>query len=566
MKSTTTWSDALRVASICALGLSSCGGGSEPAPKPGNSTATQAEEPTFVEVAAEVGVDFTHVYANEQRYWFPELASGALALLDYDGDGDLDLYCVQAGDCMAGEAVSAANVLYRNDGMRFTDVTAEAGVGDTGYGNGVATGDYDGDGDVDIYVGNLAANVLYRNDGDGSFTDVTAEAGVGNEKWTVSSGFFDYDADGDLDLFMVNNVNWTPIIETECETNYGVRDYCSPGNYNAPSVDTLYRNDGGGKFTDVTAESGIDKGVGVGWGVAAADYDGNGTLDFYVANDGMANLLWLNDGEGHFTDGALLAGCALNMNGTAEAGMGVQSLDVENDGDIDLFMTHMHNETNTFYLNKKGVFTDRTSATGLGVASLVYTGFGMGFQDFDLDGELDLYVANGRVGLTPPHLSESDPYAEPNQLFFGKGKGKFREARGGPTTPELLGTSRAAAFGDLDNDGDIDVVYLDWAAPVKVLENRAERKGSWVGFRCVGPKGGDAIGATVEMVSAGRSQFRRCDPCYSFCAANDPRVHYGLGSAKTADEVHVTWPTGERETFGPFAAGAYHDLRQGQGR
>jgi hypothetical protein len=170
------------------------------------------------------------------------------------------------------------------------------------------------------------------------------------------------------------------------------------------------------------------------------------------------------------------------------------------------------------------------------------------------------------VGFTPPHLSESDPYAEPNQLFFGKGNGKFREAQGGPTSEELLGTSRAAAFADYDNDGDIDLVYLDWAAPVKLLENRGERRGSWVGFRLLGPHGSDAIGASVELKAAGRSQFRRCDPCYSFCAANDPRVHFGLGSAGEVDEVRVVWPTGETETFGPFAAGAYHELRQGQGR
>ncbi|MCB9914024.1 MAG: CRTAC1 family protein [Planctomycetes bacterium] len=561
-------------AALAAQGLLGCGGGDAPAPTspssraPGNAPAAPAAQspPTFVEAAAKWGVDFTHVYAHEQRFWFPELASGALALFDYDGDGDLDLYCVQAGDCKAGEVVTEGNVLYRNDGGHFTDVTAEAGVGDTGYGHGVAVGDYDNDGDLDLYVANLYANVLYRNDGDGTFTDVTAQAGVGLDKWTVSCGFFDYDRDGDLDLFAVNNVNWSPIVEMKCETNYGVQDYCSPGNYNAPSVDTLYRNEGDGTFTDVTESSGISKGTGVGWGVAAADFNLDGWIDFYVTNDGMANLLWLNDQKGGFTDRALLLGCALNVNGTAEAGMGVQAVDVENDGDVDLFMTHMHNETNTFYLNKKGVFTDRTAATGLGVTSLLYTGFGMGFHDFDLDGELDLYIANGRVGLTPPHLSEQDPYAEPNQLYFGLGDGKFREDTRGPTAKKLLGTSRAAAFGDIDDDGDVDLVYMDWAAPVKLLENVGERRGGWIGFRVVGPHGSDALGATVEVVAGGRSQFRRCDPCYSFCSANDTRVHYGLGPAQSVEEVHVTWPTGERETFGPFEAGRYHTLRQGTGR
>ncbi len=551
--------------------LTACGGG-EGTESSGAGATTSPEvevpksSPFFVDVTAAWGVDFTHIYGNEKRFWFPELASGALALFDYDDDGDLDLYCVQAGDCKEGEVSPGANVLYRNDGGRFTDVTSEAGVGDDGYGHGVAIGDYDGDGDTDLYVGNVGADVLYRNEGDGSFTDVTQDAGLGSTMWTASCGFFDYDSDGDLDLFVVNNLNWSPVIETHCETDYGARDYCSPGNYNAPTVDILYRNEGDGRFVDVTESSGISAGNGVGWGVAAADFNGDGALDFYVTNDGMANLLWMNDGEGHFTDNALLAGAALNMNGTAEAGMGVQVVDIENDGDPDLFMTHMQNETNTFYLNKKGFFTDRTSTTGLGASSLPYTGFGMGFHDFDMDGELDLYIANGRVGLTPPFLSEADPYVDPNQLFLGLGKGKFKEVAHGGTAEEVLGTSRAAAFGDIDNDGDIDLVYMDRDAPVKMLENRAPRRGSWVGFRLVGPHGSDAIGAIVELKAGGRSQYRRCDPCYSFCSANDPRVHFGLGTTQQVDEVRVTWPTGEEESFGPFEVGEYHDLRQGSGR
>lgn len=521
----------------------------------------------FDEIASESGVDFTHIYGEEQRFWFPELASGGLGLIDFDGDGDLDLYCVQAGNYTENGAENRfGNVLYRNDDGNFIDITDAAGVGDRGYGHGVAAGDYDNDGDVDLYVANLRANVLYRNEGDGTFIDVSLAAGVAIEQWTASCGFFDYDSDGDLDLFLVNNINWSPEIEVQCETHFGARDYCSPGNYNAPTVDTLLRNEGDGSFTDVTESSGISKSVGVGWAVAASDFDGNGALDFYVTNDGMANVMWMNDGEGHFVDRALIAGCALSMNGTAEAGMGVQVFDAENDGDSDLFMTHLHNETNTFYLNKGGLFTDRTSATGLGPASLLYTGFGMGFHDFDLDGEIDLFVANGRVGLTPPHLSESDPFAEPNQLFLGQGQGRFQEAKARLTEGELLGTSRAAAFGDIDNDGDIDLVYMDWGSSVKVLENRAERAGHWVGFRLVGPYGSDAIGAAVKVVAAGRSQYRRCDPCYSFCSTNDPRVHLGLGNAAQVSEVHVTWPNGELEVFGPFEADRYHSLSQGSGR
>ena len=538
-----------------ALQLSACGAG------------LGAERPWFEEVAADSGLDFVHVHAHTQRFWIPEISPSGVAFLDYDADGWLDVYCVQAGDVQpeVGRELER-NRLYRNDGDgTFTDVTEQAGVADAGYGHGCASGDYDNDGDVDLYVTNLRGNVLYRNNGDATFTDVTSEAGVGETKWSTAASFLDYDRDGDYDLFVVNNLNWSSDIEIPCKSAYAEDDYCNPKNYHAPSQDTLFRNDGDGTFTDVTVETGIAAGTGIGLGIACADYDGDGDVDVYVANDSVPNLLWINDGRGHFRNDALLLGCAVNMSGVPEAGMGVQAVDVENDGDWDLFMTHVREESNTFYLNEGGMFEDRTPATGLSVASTVYTGFGVAFHDFDHDGALDLFVANGRVDLWRPRFSEERPFDEPNQLFRGLGGGEFDELEGGPTGRRLLGASRAAAFGDYDNDGDVDVLYSDLHEPIRLLRNEAPKRGEWIGLRLVNSHGSDALGAVVRIQTGARVQYRTCHTSYSYGAANDPRVHFGLGDATGASEVLVTWPGGERERFGALAAGAYHTLRQGGG-
>jgi len=518
----------------------------------------------FEEVALESGLDFVHVHVHEQRFWIPEISPGGVAFLDYDGDGWLDVYCVQAGDPAADATDLERNRLYRNRGDgTFIDVTAAAGVADDGYGHGCATGDYDGDGDVDLYVTNLRANVLYRNDGDGTFSDVSAASGTGETKWSTACSFTDYDGDGDLDLFVVNNLNWSPEVELECRSSHAERDYCNPKNYNLPSQDTLFRNEGNGTFTDVTELSGIATGTGIGLGVAVADYDGDGDVDLYVANDSVPNLLWINDGAGRFKNCALILGCAVNASGASEAGMGVQAIDVENDGDWDLFMTHVREETNTFYLNTDGLFADTTAATGLSAPSRSHTGFGMGFHDFDHDGALDLFVANGRVDLWRPYFRDDLPYAEPNQVFRGAGGGRFEEIDAG--IRNLVGTSRGAAFGDYDNDGDVDVVYVDLHAPARLLRNVAPKVGCWIGFRLLDRRGSDALGAVVRVETEDGPQYRLCHTAYSYCAANDPRVHFGLGAREGVQQVLVTWPGGAREHFGAHPAGIYHALREGTG-
>ena len=546
--------------------LAACGGSNDASPAGNAKSADSAA--WFEEVAAPSGIDFVHVRSDELRYWIPETVSGGAAWLDFDGDGHLDAYLVQGGDPVPGHRQVATNKLYRNTGTGdFEDVTDAAGVAGEGYGFGCATGDYDGDGLVDLYVCNLERNLLFRNRGDGTFEEVAARAGVTEERWSSAATFVDYDRDGDLDLVVVQYLNWTPDRELPCKSSYGERSYCNPINYNSPTTDTLYRNEGDGTFTDVSRVSGISSAAGTGLGVVAADFDGDTWPDLYVTNDGMPNHLWINQRDGTFREQALLAGCAVDGSGKAEAGMGVQAVDPDNDGDWDLYMTHVREQTNTFYRNDGGGnFSDRTEATGLGRPSITFTGFGLGFHDFDHDGELDLFVANGRVGHWRPAFSEEDPFAEPNQLFRGTAPMRFEELKGWLAGQELLGTSRAAAFADYDNDGDIDILYVDAHASARLLRNVTPRRGEWIGFVPRFANGATALGAELEVRAGERTWRRLCHTAYSYCAANDPRVHVGLGAAKRVDEVRVRWPDGTSESFGPFDSGAYHPLQPGAGR
>ena len=363
--------------------------------------------PWFTEVAKEAGVVWSHHSDRSDKHRFPEIMGGGVGLLDYDGDGDLDLYLVQSGilDAPDPEAKEAAprpgNKLFRNDSSdgkwSFVDVTDEAGVGDTRYGMGVACADFDRDGDVDMYVTNVGPNVMYVNNGNGTFTDKSAKLKVGDGRWGTSAAFFDADGKNGLDLYVVNNLSWSNVIETPCVNYYGEPDYCSPNNYNAASVDVLYTFGRLG-FTDATVRSGIEAGIGNGLGLSVGDFDNDGDVDVYVANDATPNVLWANDGKGKFKDVGLAMGCAVNGEGAAEAGMGVQFIDMNSDGFLDLYMTHLRKETNTFYRNLgNGKFSDKTNTTGTNRASLDKTGFGMGFHDFNHDGVVDLLVANGAV-------------------------------------------------------------------------------------------------------------------------------------------------------------------------
>jgi hypothetical protein len=522
--------------------------------------------PWFVEEARARGLDFVHDSGQEgERLLFPEIACGGAALFDMDGDGDLDAYLVQAGSLTAPPAQRPPNRLYRNRGDgTFDDVTAGSGAGDRGYGMGAATGDCDGDGDLDLYVTNVGRNALLRNDGSGRFTDVTEASGTGHEGWGASSAFFDADGDGDLDLFVVNYLHWSPETERECFASTGERDYCAPISYQAPAESVLYRNEGDGTFTDASAAAGLRTALGNGLGVVCADLDGDGRTDVYVANDGTRNHMWKNRGDGTFREDALAAGTALDREGIAKAGMGVCAEDVDDDGDADLLVVNLAGEGDSLYRNGgDGAFTDDTVRTGLSAATRMHTRFGAGLHDFDHDGVLDLYAATGRVRRGAP-LYGADPFAEPELLLRGVAPGRFEIVPNGGTAAPMAATSRAAAFGDVDGDGDVDVLVVNRDGPAHLFMNVAPKRGHWITLDVVDRAGAPAIGARVAIeLASGRRITREVRTASSYLAANDPRLHVGLGDAQRVERVTVRWPDGAVEEFGTFTADRQWTVRRG---
>jgi hypothetical protein len=512
----------------------------------------------FREEALDRGVDYRYESGADGRYYFPEIMGGGAAVVDVDDDGDLDLYLVQGG-AVEGGGRRPGNRLLLNDGSgRFTEAMA-SGAGDRGYGMGVTAGDYDNDGDADLYVTNWGRNALLRNDGAGRFTDVTEAAGVGDPGWSTAAAFTDLDADGDLDLFVVNYLRWSIATAKSCYA-LNVRTYCGPLADDA-APDRLYRNDGDGTFTDVTATAGLAASHGSGLGIVSADFDGDGRFDVFVANDGMPNRLWVNKGDLRFDDEALLRGCAMDDHGLAKAGMGVAAGDVDDDGDQDLLVVNLVDQSDSFYRNLGTHFADHSSRVGLAVATRRYTRFGVVLADFDNDGDLDLYQANGRVKHDPEHAAP-DVFAEPNVLFeYDAG---FMPVPGPVSSPEpLVHTSRATTAGDLDNDGGMDLVVINRDARAYVLMNRASRGANWVRFRVLDASGRDAHGAVVSARVGGQRRWRSVQPAASYLSSNDPRVHFGLGSEPGVSGVQVRWPTGETGAYGDFDAGSTHVLRFG---
>jgi hypothetical protein len=554
----------IRLALLVGLTVAVAGCGGEP---PASPAQAASGPPWFEEQAAARGLSFTHRSGHHDRFLLPEIMGGGAALFDMDGDGDLDLYLVQSGDVRTPTEKASGNRLYRNRGDgTFEDVTAGSGTDVPGYGMGVAAGDYDNDGDTDLYVTNLGPNMLLQNDGSGRFRDVTAAAGVAGSGWSMSATFLDYDADGRLDLFVTRYIDWNPSSELECYSLTGVPDYCAPRNYDAPTSDLLFHNRGGGTFSDVSARAGLQASVGNGLGVVPADFDADGRIDVFVANDGTPNHLWMNQGDGRFTDRALVAGVAIDLDGAPKAGMGVHAADVDDDGDEDLLVVNLDTESDSFFRNDGRFFVDATAVAGLRMASRRFTRFGMAMLDFDNDERLDIYEANGRVGRQS-ELFSSDPYAEPNVLFRGVAGPRFEEVqpRGGTRTP-LVGTSRAAAFGDIDNDGAIDIVVVNRDGKPYVLHNVVQGRGHWTMFRVVDEHGRDAYGAELTMMVGSRSIRRDVRAAYSYLASNDPRVHVGLGRETAVRDVRVRWPDGKRERFGDVAADKVVVLRCGAGR
>ena len=537
-------------------------------------------EPWLVDEAAARGLRFEHVSGHAAgRYLMPEIMGGGGALADLDDDGLLDAYLVQSGR-LEGGATAPGNALFLNgaggEAGRFRDASAGSGADDRGYGMGAACGDADGDGDLDLYVTNTGANVLLRNEGDGRFTDVTASAGVGDAGFGASAGFADLDADGQLDLFVTNYLVWSPAAELSCHNDMGGNDYCDPANYAAPARDVVYRNRGGGRFEDVTDACGVGDLPGTGLGLSCGDFDGDGLVDVFVANDGMPDRLWSNrtgaDGVLRFEDVALAAGCALDTSGKAKAGMGVATADVDDDGDLDLLVCNLDRQTDSFFLNDgHGHFLDRTNRAGLAVASRRFTRFGVAWVDLDHDGRLDLYQANGRVRRQWRRWAE-DPYGEPDLLQVGRDGGRFDTLPGldGTAAPAAL-TGRGAALGDVDGDGAVDVLVVNRDGPARLLVNHEGRRraaagdGRWVAFDVRLPSGAPALGAVVRF-SAGERRVRGdVRTVGSYLSSHDPTVHAGLGVLEGVTDVRVTWPDGAEERFGDRAAGAVHRLVQGAG-
>jgi hypothetical protein len=522
----------------------------------------------FAEAAAEAGLAFTHEAGERGEYWLPEIIGPGAGLLDYDGDGDLDVLLLQG----AGPGGNAgAHRLFRNDlaggELRFMDVTREAGLADaTGYGMGVATGDVDGDRDVDLYVTQYGGNRLYRNDG-GRFTDVTEEAGVRDAGWSTSASFCDYDRDGDLDLYVAHYVAFAPASNKVCSGTTGQRDYCSPEAY-PPEADKLFRNEGGTRFSDASAESGIGAHAAAGLGVVCRDFDADGWPDYYVANDRTADFLWHNRGDGRFDEQGAERGAAYDGDGKPEASMGIAADDFDDDGDDDLFVTTYDPETNTLRRNDgAGDFLDVTDRFALGFPSLSYTGWGAGWIDVELDGRLDLFVVNGAIVEVESRRGRSArPYEQLNQLFRRGEDGRFalEPARGALA---LLDNGRGAAFGDLDEDGDADVVVSNNDGPVRLLVNRARRAGHWLGVALASSAPNtQGLGARVSIIRAGRPHAtRRVQTDGSYLSASDPRVIFGLARDAAIDQVVVDWPSGRRESWSGLATDRYHALVEGTG-
>ncbi|MCH8823056.1 MAG: CRTAC1 family protein [Planctomycetes bacterium] len=551
---------------ICAAGLWACEGEKQSAPVA--ETLATKSQPWFEEISDRANLKFAHESGHVERNYFPEIMAGGAALFDMDGDGDLDIYLVQSSSLTNPPEERAPNRLYKNQGDgTFIDVTQGSGADDRGYGMGVATGDYDNDGDVDLYITNVQENVLLANDGTGIFTDVTSQAGVGNTSWSTSAAFVDIDLDGDLDLFVANYVHWNLNDDVACRSNSGELDYCSPNSYDAPIPDVLYLNNGDGTFTDISLQAGFRSAFGNGLGVVCGDVDGNGLPDIFVANDQMPNQLWINIDGKSFEDQAMLYGCAVDQNGDAKAGMGTTAIDYDDDGDLDLFVVNLQSEPDTLYRNQGSYFTDDTSAVGLGSISQRYTRFGTSITDFDNDGWLDIFTANGRVtSSTDLQGEQQDAYAELNLLLSGDAAGRFTQVTpAGGTVEKIIKTSRAAVFGDIDNDGSIDILVVNRDAQVSLLHNIAPGKGDWIIFRVVDEHNRDAIGATVQISLGQRRISREVRSAYSYCAANDPRVHFGLGSISQITEVSVRWIDGTVESFGQFTANQITTLKRNRG-
>ena len=543
------------------------------------AVAEAVPQPPFADVTVSSGLRFKHAPFLTGHYFMPEIMGAGTGLFDYDQDGDLDVYLIQGAPLTAEAGDGATDQLFKNmwietGQLEFINVTAGSGIEAAGYGMGIAIGDYDSDGQDDLFVTNYGANQLWRNHGDGHFENVTEAAGIQGDDWSSSAAFVDIDNDGDLDLYVANYVAFSTDQNYRCTSESGKQDYCGPDTYK-PVPDQLFENLGNGTFRESSAMRGLNKAYGPGLGLAVSDFDSNGGEDIYVANDGASNQLWMNDGRGHFQDNGLMSGTSLNADGVAEAGMGVMAGDFDNDGDDDLFMTHLIAETNTLYLNNgQGQFYDATNQVNLAADSLAMTGFGAGWLDYNNDTYLDLFVANGNVKLEATRAGKSDyPFEQVNQLFRNmfavSGRYEFIEvSHQAPDVFDVLEVSRGAAFGDLNNDGAVDILLTNNNGPARVLLNQSD-PGVWYGIHLAHPEHLSREGAVVSLLATNELMHRRVvRRSGSYLSSHDHRIRLINPSQNVSGEltVEVQWPDGLTERWSDLTAGSYHHLMRGQGR
>ena len=520
------------------------------------SSPSPAASPQFTSVTKETGIHFKHHDGARGQLYFIEPLGGGAAFLDYNNDGLQDIYFVNGAalpplaEKLSDGDELPRNTLYRNNGDgTFTDVAVAAGVADTGYGMGCAVGDYNNDGFPDLYVTNFEANVFFRNNGDGTFTDVTTRTSTGDTRWGTSCAFVDYDNDGFLDLYVTNYVKYTIESDQVC-MNKGVPVYCDPRLYEG-ELDILYHNNGDGTFTDVTESAGFSEATGRGLALAWGDYDDDGDMDAYIANDADRNFLYRNNGDGTFTDVSSTAGVGFSEDGEAENGMGADFGDYDNDGRLDLVVTNFQDQTNTLYHNGgNGLFSDVSYASKIGTMSLSYLAWGVSFCDYDNDGYQDLFIANGHLDENVQAFNPTGFYEQPNLLFRNNRDGTFDEVGvDSGSGMRLEKVSRGFAYADYDNDGDLDLLVTNLKDSPNLLQNEGNQN-TWLILKLIGTRSNrDAIGTRVKVTAGNLTQIREVRSGSSYLSQNDMRLHFGLGKHRQVDRIEIRWPSGLQEHF-----------------